>query len=258
MNNSLLYYSVGALLYCPANKKTIVDSIINNRFGTKYSLALCLEDTIRDDCVAEAEHILADSLRRLNAQLQLRQFYLPKIFIRVRNSRQIGRLYKDFSESSRLVTGFILPKFSLENVDDYIRELIKINETAGGPVYTMPIFESPSMINLRDRYEILYTLKDKLELIKDRVLNIRVGGNDLCHAFGFRRHDDESIHQIRPVTNIFPTSSRSTAWIMSFPVRCGSTTTAPTGKEDCITRSLTTSSAALSARQSSIRIRSQS
>ena len=48
MNNSLLYYSVGALLYCPANKKTIVDSIINNRFGTKYSLALCLEDTIRE------------------------------------------------------------------------------------------------------------------------------------------------------------------------------------------------------------------
>ena len=203
MNNSLLYYSVGALLYCPANKKTIVDSIINNRFGTKYSLALCLEDTIRDDCVAEAEHILADSLRRLNAQLQLGQFNLPKIFIRVRNSRQIGRLYKDFGESARLVTGFILPKFSLENVDDYIRELIKINETAGGPVYTMPIFESPSMIDLRDRYEILYTLKDKLELIKDRVLNIRVGGNDLCHAFGFRRHDDESIHQIRPVTNIF-------------------------------------------------------
>lgn len=203
MNNSLLFYSVGALLYCPANRRTIVDSIINNRFGTKYSLAICLEDTIRDDCVAEAEHILTDSLRRLDAQSQLKKFYLPKLFVRVRNVRQIGRLHKSFGESARLVTGFILPKFSLENADGYIQELIRINETSDSPVYTMPIFESPSMIDLRHRYEILYTLKDKLDQIEDRVLNIRVGGNDLCHAFGFRRHDDESIHQIRPVANIF-------------------------------------------------------
>lgn len=203
MNNSLLFYSVGALLYCPANRRTIVDSIINNRFGTKYSLAMCLEDTIRDDCVAEAEHILTDSLRRLDTQSQLKKFYLPKLFVRVRNVRQIGRLHKSFGESARLVTGFILPKFSLENADGYIQELIRINETSDSPVYTMPIFESPSMIDLRHRYEILYTLKDKLDQIEDRVLNIRVGGNDLCHAFGFRRHDDESIHQIRPVANIF-------------------------------------------------------
>ncbi|MDE7477863.1 MAG: HpcH/HpaI aldolase/citrate lyase family protein [Lachnospiraceae bacterium] len=203
MNNSLLYYSVGALLYCPANKKTIVDSIINQRFGTKYSLAMCLEDTIRDDCVAEAEYILTDTLHRLEMYSQQKAFYMPKIFVRVRNARQIDRLYKVFESSAKLVTGFILPKFSLENVDEYIQEIVKINETSQKPVYTMPIFESPSMIDLRNRYEILYALKDKLDSIEDRVLNIRVGGNDLCHAFGFRRHDDESIHQVRPVANIF-------------------------------------------------------
>lgn len=203
MNNSLLHYSVGALLYCPANKKSIVDSITNNRFGTKYSLALCLEDTIRDDCVAEAEHILAGSLRRLQQQSWSKDFYLPKIFVRVRNARQIGRLYKAFGESAALVTGFILPKFSLENADGYIQEIKGINEVSAKPVYTMPIYESPSIIDLRDRFDILYTLKDRLSQIEDRVLNIRVGGNDLCHAFGFRRHDDESIHQIRPVADIF-------------------------------------------------------
>jgi citrate lyase beta subunit len=39
--------------------------------------------------------------------------------------------------------------------------------------------------------------------VEDLVLNIRVGGNDLCHMFGFRRHCDESIHLIRPVADIF-------------------------------------------------------
>lgn len=203
MNNSLLYYSVGALLYCPANKKSIVDSITGNRFGAKYSLAMCLEDTIRDDCVAEAEHILANSLRRLKQQSQLKNFYLPKIFVRVRNARQIGRLYKAFGESATLVTGFILPKFSLENADGYLQEIVRVNEISAVPVYAMPIYESPSIIDLRNRYEILYALKDKLSLAGDRILNIRVGGNDLCHAFGFRRHDDESIHQIGPVASIF-------------------------------------------------------
>lgn len=55
MKNDMIYYSVGALLYCPANKKTIADSVIHEKFGTKYSLALCLEDTINDNYVTEAE-----------------------------------------------------------------------------------------------------------------------------------------------------------------------------------------------------------
>lgn len=203
MNNSLLYYSVGALLYCPANRKNIADSIVKQRFGTKYSLALCLEDTIRDDSVAEAEHILVQTLRQLDQQSMQNDFYVPKIFVRVRNARQIGRLHKAFGESARLITGYILPKFSLENADGFIQEIIKVNEASATPVYTMPIFESPSIIDLRTRYEILYQLKQKLDSVEDNVLNIRVGGNDLCHMFGFRRHDDESIHQIRPIATIF-------------------------------------------------------
>lgn len=128
---------------------------------------------------------------------------MPKIFVRVRNARQIDRLQKGFGTAAKLVMGYILPKFSLENADDYITEIVRANKASAQPVYTMPIFESPSMIDLRSRYDILYALKEKLNQIEDKVLNIRVGGNDLCHAFGFRRHDNESIHQIRPVANIF-------------------------------------------------------
>lgn len=67
----------------------------------------------------------------------------------------------------------------------------------------MPIYESSSIIDLRHRIDILYDLKDRLSHVEDLVLNIRVGGNDLCHMFGFRRHCDESIHLIRPVADIF-------------------------------------------------------
>ena len=62
MKNNVLYYSVGPLLYCPANKASITDSLINEKFGNRFSLALCLEDTINDAYVAKAEQILIHSL----------------------------------------------------------------------------------------------------------------------------------------------------------------------------------------------------
>ena len=59
MKDSILYYSVGPLLYCPANHKSLANSLIHERFGRHFSLAVCLEDTIRDDRIAEAEHELS-------------------------------------------------------------------------------------------------------------------------------------------------------------------------------------------------------
>lgn len=203
MKNNVIYYSVGALLYCPANKKNIVDSVISERFGVNYSLALCLEDTINDNFVQEAEHDLIQSINQIYLSYQKNIFYLPKIFIRVRHPEQISRLSKAFGESLDIITGFIVPKFSLDNAKCYINEIIKINEIYNKKLYVMPIYENSSIINLSNRIDTLYTLKDYLSLIEELVLNIRVGGNDLCHAFGFRRHSNESIHQIRPIANLF-------------------------------------------------------
>ncbi len=203
MKNNILYYSIGALLYCPANKKSIADSIINERIGGNYSLALCLEDSINDACVQSAENDLIQSIFQIYNARQKKSFYLPKIFIRVRYSEQIVRLTKAFGSAIDVINGFILPKFSADNSTAYIHEIIKANEFCHKKLFMMPIYESSSMIDLRNRTELLYKLKESLSKVEDLVLNIRVGGNDLCHMFGFRRHSDESIHRIRPVSNIF-------------------------------------------------------
>lgn len=78
-----------------------------------------------------------------------------------------------------------------------------VNRTAGRPIYMMPILEDPSLIDLRTRYELLYHLKDELDAMEELVLNVRVGGNDLCHMFGFRRNSRQSIHSIRTISDIF-------------------------------------------------------
>lgn len=202
MKNQLICYSVGPLLYCPANSTNIVSSIVNEKLGKQLSLALCLEDTIRDDRVAEAEEILIASLHKLEQARAAGSFFIPRIFIRVRRDEQIASLLSRSGSAARLITGFILPKFSADNADAYIRAAVRANESSPEPVYIMPIFESPSIIHLKERADILYTMKEKLDRVSDLVLNVRVGGNDLCHRFGFRRHSNESIHSIRPVADI--------------------------------------------------------
>lgn len=203
MKHSLLYYSVGPLLYCPAHNETLAASVISQKFGKQFSLAVCLEDTIRDDSVAKAEHTLTKTITDIWHARQTQNFYLPSIFIRVRSSEQIPRLLRSFGDASTILTGFIIPKFSIGHSDDFIQEIVKANESSAHSLYMMPIYESSSIIDLRSRYDILYALKEKLDKVEDLVLNIRVGGNDLCHMFGYRRHVHESIHQIAPIANIF-------------------------------------------------------
>jgi len=203
MKDSIIYYSVGALLYCPANNKSIAGSIISEKFGNKFSLALCLEDTINDNFVKEAEDMLLDSLDAIYTAHQEKDFYVPKIFIRTRNPGQVINLTRRMGQSLEILTGYIAPKFSLGNAGSYISAIKEINKTSGHKIYLMPIFESPDIISLENRYKILYSLKKELGTIEELVLNIRVGGTDLSHMFSLRRHINQSIHNMKPVDSIF-------------------------------------------------------
>ncbi len=203
MKNGFIYYSVGALLYCPGNKQNIADHIVEEKFGKQFSLALCLEDSINENFVEDAKRQCIQSLKKIYKFSLEKDFYLPKIFIRVRNPEQIEDIFNSLGDSEKILCGFIVPKFSIENSHDYIEEIYKINQNSSSKKYVMPIYENSSIIDLRKRFDILYELKDGLSKIQDLVLNIRVGGNDLCHAFGFRRNSFQSIHQIKTISNIF-------------------------------------------------------
>lgn len=203
MKDEKIYYSIGALLYCPANNESIVRSLTTEKLGKRFSLALCLEDTINDDFVDEAERIMIGSLKKIYEYKTEHEIFLPKIFIRVRESGQIDRIMEALGSAQTLVTGFIVPKFTPEIADEYIDTVLAAGERYGRKLYMMPILESGAMIDLRTRTQMLYAIKEKLDRAEDIVLNIRVGGNDLCKHFGFRRHNDESIHNIKPVSNIF-------------------------------------------------------
>lgn len=220
-NQITLPYTVGALLYSPATNNKILESIIENKFGDTYSLALCLEDAINDSAVKIAEEQILSTFKELNKETtNNHNINLPKIFIRVRNHNQMLRLFNNLGDNSKFLTGFIFPKYSLHCSEKYNDAIISINKNSDKTIYMMPILESPDIINLNSRYNALSGLKSQIDDMSDYVLNVRVGGNDFCKEFGIRRHYDESIYEILAVSNILSDiiTTFSRDYIVSGPV----------------------------------------
>jgi citrate lyase beta subunit len=190
-----LKYGVGALLYCPANNPAIISKITEQQIKPPYSVALCLEDAIADDAVADAEKQLALTLGELSARAH-EGFYLPKLFVRVRSADHLLRLYGRLGESAQLLTGFILPKYSSENALAYNQAMTAVNKVSPKRLYMMPILESRDIISLMTRQQTLTRLKTAVDSVRELVLNVRVGGNDFCNCYGLRRPSDKTIYEI--------------------------------------------------------------
>ena len=203
-SKEILEYAVGALLYTPANHKYISEYIINKRFSELKSIVLCLEDSIIDNCLDDAELVLIKTLEKIyfafiNNIITIDE--LPLIFIRVRTSEQLKKIYDKILPYKDILSGFCIPKLSEKNTVEYKKIINDINSGID-KIYFMPIIESASVINLKNRINNLYYIKDSLEEIKDYILNIRVGGNDFCNVFGVRRDISSSIYDIGVVNSI--------------------------------------------------------
>lgn len=193
-NRRKLEYSVGPLLYMPALRTDIARKLSQGLTGLR-SAALCLEDTIRDDMVEEAEENLLSQLAEL---ADSRPEKLPMIFIRVRSGEQLQRLSRMPESSFDLITGFILPKIDDEVFTEYVPYLNEAFERKSS-LYIMPIIENPSFLRLSSRYIKLERLFDELMQMRDRVLNVRIGGNDFCKVLNLRADIHSTVYDILPV-----------------------------------------------------------
>lgn len=192
-------YSVGALMYSPALQDKIAKTVLRGDWGEQYSLALCLEDTISEALVERAEQQVQFTFRQLYEASLEREFYLPKLFVRVRAPEQLERVFELLQPYQRIFTGFIFPKYTVNNAEAYNRALARVNEIAEKKIYMMPILESRDIVDFRSRGEVLGQIKALIDSMNEYVLNVRVGGNDFSNEFAARRHWDETIYDILPI-----------------------------------------------------------
>ena len=196
-----LQYMVGGLLYMPALQDNIVSKIREKRIPCMTSVALCLEDSVQDSALHEAEKQLNNiliKLRPVYEELENR----PLLFIRVRTPEHMKYLYDYLGENAYFVTGFILPKFDLSNCNQYVDVVEQINASRTKSLYVMPVLETMMLADINVRVSVLGKIKEILNGIKDHVLNIRVGGNDFSNLYALRRSVNTSIYSVGVIRDI--------------------------------------------------------
>lgn len=192
LDKEILQYKVGGLLYMPAFQKNIVQKISEHKLPQLTAAAFCLEDSIRDKSLPAAESALKDTLR----QLEELEIDLPLIFVRIRSPRHLENFHSRIGSRSKILTGYILPKFDLNNVTEYVAFAKIVNFDRMNPLYIMPTFETEQILSLSTRRETLTELYSRLSRVRDLVLNIRVGVNDFCKIYSLRRNIDQTIYDI--------------------------------------------------------------
>nr|WSW69434.1 HpcH/HpaI aldolase/citrate lyase family protein [Streptomyces sp. NBC_00995] len=194
----VLAAALGATLYSPATRPRLADDVIKQACRGVVSMVLCLEDSIDDSEVPGAE----ENLVRQFTDLAERGGPLPLLFIRVREPHQITDLVRRLGASVRLLSGFVLPKFTQERGVPFMEALTKAESAAGRRLFAMPVLESPELLHLETRQESLQKIARTVETHRDRVLALRLGVTDFCSAYGLRRAPDMTAYDVRIVGDV--------------------------------------------------------
>lgn len=194
----MLSAALGATLYSPATRPRLADDVLKQAGRGVVSMVLCLEDSIDDSEVSDAEENLVRQFRDLAA----RGAEVPLLFIRVREPEQMTDLVQRLGSSVRLLSGFVLPKFTEERGIPFMEALTKA-ETAGGQrLFAMPVLESPELLHLESRAATLQGIARTVHTYRDRVLALRLGVTDFCSAYGLRRAPDMTAYDVQLVAAV--------------------------------------------------------
>lgn len=171
-------YRLGASLYVPALHPKLAGVLARREHPALKSVIVCTEDAV-------AERDLAAALRQLQAVLAgiapapglLR-------FVRVRNPAVLREVLA--MPGSELLDGFVLPKITLAVLPRYLRLLRDTPHRLMPTLETAEVFEPDAMRALRNAL-----LKPG---VRERVLALRIGGNDLLRVLGMRRPRDVTLY----------------------------------------------------------------
>ncbi|EFF90805.1 MULTISPECIES: HpcH/HpaI aldolase/citrate lyase family protein [Streptomyces] len=195
----LLAAALGATLYSPATRPRLADDILKQAAHGVISMVLCLEDSIDDADVEHGEENLvrhfADLAARPGADL-------PLLFIRVRTPGQIPDLVRRLGPAVRLLSGFVLPKFTGERGLPFLEALESAESAGGRRLFAMPVLESPELLYRESRVETLEGIFRAVDKYRDRVLALRLGVTDFCSSYGLRRAPDMTAYDVQVVASV--------------------------------------------------------
>jgi citrate lyase beta subunit len=166
-------FSLGATLYVPATRQDMDTTILHSRKYDLRSVVICLEDSIHPHDAPRALVNLAAFLLALEAMAA--NATRPSIFIRPRSAQMLAHILG--LPAIERVDGFVIPKATADSMPEYMAVLSHDHHMLMPTLETREVFDPGEMRRLRDQ----------LLAFQDRILAIRIGGNDLLQTMGARR-----------------------------------------------------------------------
>ncbi|MFK7992642.1 MAG: HpcH/HpaI aldolase/citrate lyase family protein [Granulosicoccus sp.] len=169
---------LGATMYVPVIHPQLAQVIAGKRYPTLRSVVLCLEDALHDNDVSLG-------LERLRTLLVTRDITDngPLVFVRPRDLEMA--LHIATFKGITTVDGFVVPKLAADSLPDWVAIARDLD------IVLMPTLESAWIF---DALALSHFAQTLTEAADDRVLALRVGGNDLLSHLGLRRVRGQTLY----------------------------------------------------------------
>ena len=199
-----MHKSMGASLYVPANHKHLLDVANGDKLPQARSLIFCTEDAV-------ADRELSWALFNLSVVLEnMRPDVAAERFVRVRNPEVLARVLA--MRGADKLTGFVIPKATRHNFEAHYR-LVRDTDHM-----LMPTLETAEVFSERE----MEAFRDLLQSpgIRNRILALRIGGNDLLALLGLRRPRGMTLYRtpLGPVIARLVTIFRPYGFALTAPV----------------------------------------
>jgi citrate lyase beta subunit len=173
--------SLGATMYVPGTHADLKAIVSTGKTGAR-SLVVCTEDAVAADDLPLA---LANIREALPLMMNLEDNGV-QVFIRPRTPDVLRALLNE--KHIENAAGFVLPKFTVDNLDDWTDAL----EGASPMLGIMPTLETSDVYNTDAMQCLAFLLKKGA--LSSRVIALRIGGNDLLNCLGLRRPRNMTIY----------------------------------------------------------------
>lgn len=209
MQNNPLH--LGASLYVPSTRSDLEAIAQGTKLAAVRSIIFCLEDSV-------SEEDLPTAIFNLRQALPLIRKTNKMFFVRPRNTKVLAQVLQLAGVEN--ITGFVIPKASAESMPAYLRTL-SLHACSKGrntPYMLMPTLETQDVFNpekMRQLHDLLVQPG-----VREQILSLRIGGNDLFNVLGLRRSRHRTIYEspIGPVISSLVSIFKPSGFNLSAPV----------------------------------------
>lgn len=196
--------SMGASLYVPATHKYLMAVADGDKLPQARSLIFCTEDAVADRDLGWALFNLSVVLNNMRAACRAERF------VRVRNPEVMARVLA--MPGAHKLSGFVIPKATASNFDAYVRQVRDTGHLLMPTLETAEVFDDAAMLQFRQVLEA--------PGVRNRILALRIGGNDLFALLGLRRPRNMTIYRtpLGPVIARLATTFRPYGFVLTAPV----------------------------------------